>query len=47
MINDPEESKLCKWVTIFYNKLKHYVAENIKFFELRPYAYAKGVDYQE
>jgi len=40
MATDPQEQKLCKWANMFYEKLSKYVAENIKFFELRPYAYA-------
>lgn len=41
---DIQESKLWKWVIMFFNKMKHYVGENIKFFELRPFSYAKGAN---
>jgi hypothetical protein len=40
MRDDPQEKKLCNWANMFYNKMNKYVAENIKFFELRPFAYA-------
>ena len=40
MKSDPQEIKLCNWATAFYEKMKGYVNDNIKFFELRPYAYA-------
>lgn len=43
MYSDPQESKLCKWANMFYEKMNKYVAENIKFFELRPFAYLKDL----
>mmetsp|Transcript_19979 Transcript_19979/g.17655 ORF Transcript_19979/g.17655 Transcript_19979/m.17655 type:complete len:86 (+) Transcript_19979:1079-1336(+) len=40
MKTDPQEQKLCTWVNLFYDKIHQYVNDNIKFFELRPFAYA-------
>jgi hypothetical protein len=42
MKNDPQESKLCYWATLFYDKMQSYVNDNIKFFELRPFAYGSS-----
>lgn len=42
MKNDPQESKLCYWAILFYQKMQNYVNDNIKFFELRPYAYGRS-----
>lgn len=41
MKNDPQECKLSHWATLFYEKMHKYTNDNIKFFELRPYGYAK------
>ena len=41
MATDPHEAKLCKWSTSFFTKMGKYVADTVKFFELRPFAYAQ------
>lgn len=44
MQTDPQEAKLCKWAVMFHEKMKNYVAENFKLFELRPFSYAKPME---
>ena len=34
------QSKLCRWVVLFFQKMGPYTAEKPKYFELRPYSYA-------
>lgn len=44
MHSDPQEMKLCKWATMFHSKMKDFISENFKFFELRPFDYARPTE---